>query len=181
MKKLFILLIPITLIFLGGCSDDNSLYQNVYDLRNENSIINWEIDWIQSRLDNIENNILQTWIVEEDCWNEEYKWNIIFEQSLQYCHKHKDIKLWDNVYFAYLWNRNTDYLKNQEWIKTVIIDWQDWYYDIQPVVEILWEMVEGQNCITMINWYWTEPQKTYQDMIENIKYYIECSNKWCSE
>jgi hypothetical protein len=171
MKKLFLLLIPITLITLCGCSD-NSISQRVYDLENNQKLLFDNDDWIIGRLDGIEQNLLQTWIVEDID---------IRPDNLIYCHQRKDIKLWDNVYFAYLWNWDTNYLKNQEWIKTVRIDWQDWYYDIQPVVEILWEMVEGQNCITMINWYWTEPQKTYQDMIENIKYYIECSNKWCSE
>lgn len=170
MKKLFLLLIPITLLTLCGCSDD-TISQRVYDLENTQYMILQRIEVIE--IDQIDKNIVDTWIAGDDI--------NIRPDNLIYCHQRKDIKLWDNVYFAYLWNRDTDYLKNQEWIKTVRIDWQDWYYDIQPVVEILWEIVEGQNCITIINWYWTEPQKTYQDMIENIKHYIKCSNKWCNE
>lgn len=171
MKKLLLLLIPITLITLCGCSD-KWYYATSEELSKEISLVYSTIDRNEALMNEKINDLLNTWIVEDIN---------IKPDNIIYCHKHKDIKLWDNVYFAYLWNWDTDYLKNQEWIKTVRIDWVDWYYDIQPAVEILWEMVEWQNCITMINWYGTEPQKTYQDMINHIKYYIECSNRWCTE
>lgn len=64
MKKLFLLLIPITLLTLCGCSD-NSLYQRVYDLENNQNLLFDNDDWIIWRLDNIEQNLLNTWIVEE--------------------------------------------------------------------------------------------------------------------
>ena len=176
MKKLIIPILIIWLLVLSGCSDKCN-YATSDDLSKEISLIYSTIDrnetLMNEKIDDLENIILNTWIIENNI-------NIISD-NLVYCHQRKDIKLWDNIYFPYLWNWDTEYLENQQWIKYVIIDWQRWYYDIQPVLQILWEIIEWENCITMINWYWTDPQKTYNDMIKHIERYIKCNNIWCNE
>lgn len=180
MKKYYILALLLVVIILSWCSNNELLEKDIEYMKEDIIQIQNNMYWVYGRLDNLESIVFNTG-VKKDCWNEEYKGNINFEQSPEYCHKHNDIKLWDNVYFAYLGNWGTDHLKKQEWIKTVTVDGVEWYYDIQPVVEILWETIEWKNCITMINWYWTEPQKTYKDMIEKIKDYIDCLDYWCWE
>ena len=173
MKKLFLLLIPITLLTLCGCSD-NSISQRVYDLENNQKLLFDNDDSIVWRLDNIESAMFETGIIENDSIN-------IQPNNLIYCHQRKDIKLWDSLYFPYLWNWNEEQLKQLPNIKTVDVGLITVYYEIWTAIELHWEIINWEQCITSINWYWTEPQKTYLDMIEHIKNYFECVNKWCSE
>ena len=63
MKKL--LLLPLVLL-LAGCSNDTTLHQWLFDAQNDISIINWQLKWINNRLDMIENIVLNTGMENEE-------------------------------------------------------------------------------------------------------------------
>ena len=96
--------------------------------------------------------------------------NIQFDNDI-YCHRRNDIKIWDNVYYPFLGNQS-----NIENYKIVKVDWIEVYYEIQTVYKIQRELINGKDCITMINWYWTDPQKSFEDMLEYIKNYFKHAN-----
>jgi hypothetical protein len=144
----------------------NSIFNKLIESRDDiKSYILWEINRIDSNHDSLRNLVYSI----EDRQVQEIN---IKEDNSACCHKHNDIQVWDKVYFPFLWNWS-----NLEWYKTVKVDWVVVYYEIQVVNEVLYEMIEWKKCITMINWYWTEPQKNYQDMLEHIRNYFRYSNQ----
>lgn len=64
MKKLFLLLIPITLLTLCGCSD-RWYYATSEELSKEISLVYSAIDRNEALMNEKINDLLQTWIVEE--------------------------------------------------------------------------------------------------------------------
>lgn len=94
--------------------------------------------------------------------------NYDYEYTERDCHKYNDIKIWDTVWFAFLWNRTFN-----EPVEYLVIDWIKIWYEKQIVTELHHTMINKKDCITMINWYWVEPQKTKDDMVIQIKEYFK--------
>ena len=158
MLKLLLPLLLLLLLILWEYS--NNLSQRVYDLEHTQNMLVERMEVVEmSQIRADEKNM-----PEGDDVN-------IQPDNDTYCHKRNDIKIWDNVYYPFLGNQS-----NIENYKIVKVDWIEIYYEIQTVYKIQRELVNGKDCITMINWYWVNPQKSFEDMVERIKNYFKYTN-----
>ena len=158
MLKLFLPLLLLLPLILWGCS--NNLHQRVYDLEHTQNML-------VERIEVVEMNQIRA---DERDMPEGEDVDIQPDNDT-YCHKRNDIKIWDNVYYPFLGNQS-----NIENYKIVKVDWIEIYYEIQTVYKIQRELINGKDCITMINWYWIDPQKSFEDMLEYIKNYFKHAN-----
>ena len=158
MLKLFLPLLLLLPLILWGCSND--LSQRVYDLEHTQNML-------VERMEVAEINQIRA---DERDMPEGEDVDIQPDNDT-YCHKRNDIKIWDNVYYPFLGNQSS--IENYKIVK---VDWIEIYYEIQTVYKIQRELVNGKDCITMINWYWVNPQKSFEDMVERIKNYFKYTN-----